>query len=432
MLTAIGIIAFILAILFSIAWHELGHFIPAKRFGVKVTQYMIGFGPTLWSRTRGDTEYGVKAIPLGGYIKMIGMFPPGKDGKTRASSTGRIAALVEDARRQSAEEVITPEDERRSFYRLSVPKKLTVMLGGPVMNLILATVLFTIMFVGFGTPKSTLTVETVTPCVPTQSQPSGKCGPGSVPSPAAAAGLKPGDTIESFNGTAVTTWSQLSQAIHATPVGGTINLVVDRDGQEQTLTATLRGVSPSMVTGVDGSTTSEVAFLGLSPTIQLEPQPISAVPARMWELTTASVNAMIAIPAKMVGVSKAAFGGAERDPAGPIGVVGVTRISGDVAGSSEIPASWKVAQFIGLVASLNLFLFLFNLVPLLPLDGGHVAGALWEGLRRQIARLRGRADPGPVDVAKALPIAYAVSFVLIGMSVLLLYADVVNPVRLGG
>lgn len=432
MLTAVGIIAFILAILFSIAWHELGHFIPAKKFGVMVTQYMIGFGPTIWSRTRGDTEYGAKAIPLGGYIKMIGMFPPGKDGKTRASSTGRIAALVEDARRQSAEEVITPEDERRSFYRLSVPKKLTVMFGGPVMNLILATVLFTIMFVGFGTPSSTLTVEQVTPCVPTQSQPSGKCGPGSLPSPAAAAGLKPGDTIMSFNGSPVTSWTQLSQAIHATPVGSTINFVVNRDGHDQTLTATLRGVSPSLVSGVEGTPGSDIAFLGLSPTVQLVQQPVSSVPARMWELTTASVKAMIAIPAKMVGVSKAAFGGAERDPAGPIGVVGVTRISGDVAGSNEIPTSWKVADFIGLVASLNLFLFLFNLIPLLPLDGGHIAGALWEGLRRQLARLRGRADPGPVDVAKALPIAYAVSFLLIGMSVLLLYADVVNPVRLGG
>lgn len=430
MLTAIGIIAFVLAILFSIAWHELGHFLPAKKFGVKVTQYMIGFGPTLWSRTRGDTEYGVKAIPLGGYIKMIGMFPPGKDGKVRSS--GRIAALVEDARRQSAAEVLTPEDERRTFYRLSVPKKLTVMFGGPVMNLILAAVLFTVMFVGFGTPASTLTVESVTPCVPTQSSPSGKCGPGSVPSPAAAAGLKPGDTIVSFNGTPVGSWSQLSQAIHATPVGSNIQFIVRRGGSDQTLRATLAGVSPSFVSGTEGTAGAEVAFLGLSPTVQLVRQPISSVPERMWELTTASVNAMIAIPAKMVGVSKAAFGGAERDPTGPIGVVGVTRISGDVAGSSEIPPSWKVAQVIGLVASLNLFLFLFNLIPLLPLDGGHIAGAVWEGLRRQLARWRGRPDPGPVDVARALPIAYAVSFLLIGMSVLLLYADVVNPVQLGG
>ncbi|MEI8082060.1 MAG: site-2 protease family protein, partial [Actinomycetes bacterium] len=121
-----------------------------------------------------------------------------------------------------------------------------------------------------------------------------------------------------------------------------------------------------------------------------------------------------------------------RDPNGPVGVVGVTRISGEVAAADAVPTSWKIAQFLGMVASLNLFLCLFNLIPLLPLDGGHAAGAIWEGIRRRIAKWRHRPDPGYVDVARALPVAYAVAFLLIGMSGLLLYADVVNPIHIGG
>lgn len=431
MLEALGIIAFVLAILFSIAWHELGHFIPAKKFGVKVTQYMIGFGPTLWSRKRGETEYGIKGIPLGGYIRMIGMFPPGPDGKMKPSSTGRLAAMIEDARSQAQEEIFTEEDRQRAFYRLSVPKKLVIMLGGPVMNLILAFVLFTILLVGLGTPGASLTVSQVTPCTPTLSSPLGECGQGTVQSPAAQAGLQTGDQITSFNGTAMTSWSQFSQAIRSTPAGpATIGII--RNDQPMTLTADIQVVTRAVV-GPDGQLTNDTApqgFLGMSPQQVLQPQPLSAVPTQMWDLTVRTAQAVITIPSKIVGVFQAAFGGQQRDPDGPVGVVGVTRISGDVV-AADLPANWKVAQFIGLVASLNLFLFLFNLIPLLPLDGGHVAGALWEGLRRQIAKWRDRPDPGPVDVAKALPVAYAVAFLLIGMSALLVYADLVNPVKIG-
>lgn len=427
----VGIVAFVLAILFSIAWHELGHLIPAKKFGVKVTQYMIGFGPTIWSRQRGETEYGIKGVPFGGYIRMIGMFPPGPDGKVTSSSTGRLTAMIEDARTQAREEVITEEDEQRSFYRLSVPKKLVVMLGGPVMNLILAFILFTIMLVGFGTPGASLTVSQVSACTPmvgAATSPNG-CAPGAPQSPAAGAGLQVGDVITSYNGTAMQSWQQLSEAIRQSPAGPA-TIGINRNGQPELLTADIQVVDRPVV--VDGQPTDQLApqgFLGMSPQIVLTPQPFTAVPEQMWDLTVRSAQALISIPVKLVGVAQAAFGGEERDPNGPIGVVGVTRISGEVVGS-EMPANFKVVQFLGMVASLNLFLFLFNLIPLLPLDGGHVAGALWEGLRRQIARIRHRPDPGPVDVAKALPLAYAMAFLLIGMSALLLYADIVNPITI--
>lgn len=430
-LNIVGIVAFVLAILFSIAWHEIGHLVPAKKFGVKVTQYMVGFGATAWSTKRGETEYGIKWIPLGGYIRMIGMFPPGKDGVVKSSSTGRLTAMIEDARSAAREEVITPEDERRSFYRLPVRKKLVVMFGGPVMNLILAFILFTIVLCGFGTPVATLEANAVTPCTPTAQSPMGICVPGAVPSPAAAAGLTAGDVVTSYNGAQMTSWDQFSAAIRATPAGpATIGVL--RNGQPVELTARIQTVERPVV--VDGEVTDQLApqgFLGMTPQRDLQPQPVSAVPGQMWDLTVRTVGALVAIPSKLVGVAQAAFGGQERDPNGPVGVVGVSRISGEVA-AAELPASWKVAQFLGLIASLNMFLFLFNLIPLLPLDGGHIAGALWEGTRRQIARLRHRPDPGPVDVAKALPVAYAVAFLLIGMSVLLLYADVVNPIKLGG
>lgn len=432
LLNVVGIVAFVLAILFSIAWHELGHLIPAKKFGVKVTQYMVGFGPTAWSRKRGETEYGIKWIPFGGYIRMIGMFPPGPDGKVKSSSTGRLTAMIEDARSAAREEVLTPEDERRSFYRLSVPKRVVVMFGGPFMNLVLAFVLFAILLCGIGTPAPTLQAAAVSPCTPTASNPAGSCNvAGAVPSPAAAAGLQAGDVVTAYNGTAMESWEQFSTAIRTTPPGpATINVL--RNGQPLTLTADIQAVErPVIVDGEVTDQTSVQGFLGMTPQRELQTQPITAVPGQMWDLTVRTVGALVSIPTKLVGVFQAAFSGDERDPNGPVGVVGVSRISGEVA-AADLPNSWKVAQFIGLVASLNMFLFLFNLIPLLPLDGGHIAGALWEGTRRQIAKLRHRPDPGPVDVAKALPVAYAVAFLLIGMSALLLYADVVNPVKLGG
>ena len=176
MLELLGILIFVVVIGLSIALHEWGHLWPAKRFGVKVTDYMIGFGPTLWSRTRGETRYGIKAIPVGGYIRMIGMLPPPKDapeGTARTMSTGRLALLVEDARRQSLEE-IAPGDENRVFYKLPVHKRVIIMLGGPFMNLLLAFFLFAAVLVGIGVAQPSLTVSAVVPCVPTVDAPSGQ------------------------------------------------------------------------------------------------------------------------------------------------------------------------------------------------------------------------------------------------------------------
>ena len=159
----IGVVIIVIGLAVSIGLHEIGHLLPAKLFGVKVTQYMIGFGPTIWSKRRGETEYGVKAIPLGGYISMIGMFPPAKGERVHADSTGFFRGLVQDAR-DSSTESITPGDEHRAFYLLPVWKRIVVMFGGPFMNLLLAIVLFGVLLMGFGVAQASTTVGSVSAC----------------------------------------------------------------------------------------------------------------------------------------------------------------------------------------------------------------------------------------------------------------------------
>ena len=153
----LGVVIVAIGLAVSIGLHEIGHLLPAKLFGVKVTQYMIGFGPTIWSRRKGETEYGVKAIPLGGYISMIGMFPPAKGEQAKADSTGFFRGLVQDAR-DSSTESITTGDEHRAFYLLPIWKRIIVMFGGPFMNLLLAIVFFSILIMGFGVAQSSTTV----------------------------------------------------------------------------------------------------------------------------------------------------------------------------------------------------------------------------------------------------------------------------------
>ena len=429
MLSALGIALFALGILASIALHEVGHLVPAKRSGVKVTQYMVGFGPTLWSRRRGETEYGLKWIPLGGYIRMIGMFPPARGdepGSLRRSSTGPFFQMVEDARTASREE-ISPGDEHRAFYRLPVGRKLLIMLGGPVMNLVVAAVLFTVVLSAVGTPRFTNVVEPAACVLPATAQ--RQCAPGDPVAPSVQAGLQSGDRIVAVSGRPVEDYEALTREIRPA-ADREVVLTVERGGQR--LDVPVQLTRTSRPSEADPQRLVEVGFLGISPAgTELAREPITAVPARMWDFTVRTAEALVSIPQRMVGVWNAAFGGAERDINGPIGVAGAARIGGEVA-AIEQPLAYKVSAFLGLLASLNMALFVFNLLPLLPLDGGHVAGALWEGLRRQVARWRSQPDPGPVDVARMLPLAYTVALLLVGMSALLLYADIVNPIRLRG
>lgn len=457
LLYALGVLAIAFGIGVSIALHEFGHLLPAKRFGVKVKQYMIGFGPTLASWRRGETEYGFKAIPLGGYVRMIGMLPPQSPGhprRLRATSTGRLTMLADQARKDSMEE-IAPGEEDRVFYKLSTPKKIAVMLGGPLMNLLIAAVLLTgyVTLYGVLDERRPLgaTVAGVSRCVPasvaataSKGQPAGGADPcaGRPQAPAYAAGLLPGDRIVAIDGRAVKVPADIS-AIVRPSAGRALGVDVLRQGQPTTLTITPASTDlPKLtadgkpVTGTDGKVITERGgFLGTTTrgTFETVRQPITEAPKYVWNAAAGTAGVMLRIPEKMVGVWNAAFGDEERDANGPMSVVGVGRVAGEKTGgeiTGSIMDDIAVVPFlVQLLAGLNMALFVFNLIPLMPLDGGQIAGALWEGFKRTVARVTGRPDPGHVDVAKALPLAYAVSIVLIGMSALLIYADLVKPVR---
>ncbi|MBX7442620.1 MULTISPECIES: RIP metalloprotease [unclassified Arthrobacter] len=439
LLFILGVVFVAIGIAVSIALHEVGHLLPAKLFKVRVTKYMIGFGPTLWSRRKGETEYGVKAVPLGGYVSMIGMYPPNKDdGTVRPSSTGMFQTLASEARSMAHEEV-GPGDENRVFYRLPVWKKIIVMLGGPAMNMVLGLLLTAVLLMGFGIATATTTIADVSKCQVAAGQTVDPDSADCQLTPAAAAGLKPGDTITSFDDKAVTSWAQLTEWIRAS-AGKEVAITVQRDGNPVSTTVTpvlsarpVMGPDGRQATNADGTLQyQEVGFLGIGAQTALVPQPASSVLPMAGENIRQVAGVVFNLPARVVGVAKAAFSEEPRDPNGPISVVGVGRVAGEVAAMEAVPMQSRVATLVGLLAGLNFALAVFNLIPLLPLDGGHVAGALYEGARRQVAKLRGRPDPGAFDIAKLLPVTYVVAALLMGMSVLLIYADIVKPVNLFG
>ncbi|MEV4291642.1 site-2 protease family protein [Nonomuraea bangladeshensis] len=428
----VGIILFLLGLMFSIALHEIGHLIPAKLFGVKVTQYMVGFGSTAWSRRRGETEYGIKWIPFGGYIRMIGMLPPrpGDDpNKLRNTATGPWQGLIESAR-DAAQEEVRPGDEDRVFYRKKWWQKIIIMSGGPLMNFVLAFVFFSILLVGIGLPAwaPVVSPETSTCVIPVSEQRK-TCQAGDQPTPAAQAGLKPGDRMVTFDGQKITTWEDATRLIRSHGPGP-VELGVVRDGKPLTLDVTL--IAQDRPNLQDPSKIDKnVGFLGVLPTEVMQRQSLGAVVGYMGELTGRVAGSLLNLPDKMVGVWHAAFSGEKRDPEGPVGVVGAGRMGGEIL-ASDLTNEKKIAIFVNLLAGFNLAIGMFNLIPLLPLDGGHIAGGIWEGIKRAYAKIMRRPEPKYVDIAKVLPLTYAIALVMMVMAGLLVYADLVNPLTLTG
>jgi membrane-associated protease RseP (regulator of RpoE activity) len=455
LLYILGVLVLVIGVALSIGLHELGHLIPAKLFKVRVGQYMIGFGPTLFSRKRGETEYGVKAIPLGGYISMAGMYPPAREGdrpltsgtdafpaerEYEADVSGRrrgnfLQAMVQDARTASADAIpIGAED--RVFYKLPIWKRIVIMFAGPFMNVVIATVLFAIILVGIGAQISTPTVSSVSQCVQKATSAAKSCAPGDPASPAAAAGIQAGDTITAINGTSVTTWNEETRVIRGL-AGKTVPIVLVRNGKTMTVTATiiknqnyaLDSKGNVRLDSAGKPTTLEVGFLGVAPGVAYQPQSPTTILPTVGSTIGADFGIIVTLPQRLVQVAQAAFGSQPRDPNGPVGVVGVGRLAGEAATLDE-PWQSKVGLFLSILASLNIALFAFNMIPLLPLDGGHIIGAIWEGLRKTFNKVFKRKDPGPVDIARLVPLTYVVVLVLGAMSLLLVYADIVKPITL--
>ncbi len=395
---------------------------------MKVTQYFVGFGRTVWSTRRGETEYGLKAIPLGGYVKLVGMLPPAKDdplGRPRQSNTGMFTQLISDARHAEAE-LIRPEDEHRLFYRLPWTKKVIVMAGGPTVNLVIAFLLFAGIFGIYGVPEPTTTVGSVAQCVITADEVGRECTAADEPAPAAEAGVLPGDRIASFNGEEIVGWEQMVRLIQANGDGvATVGVV--RDGQDLALET--RTTVNSVRSIDDREVIVEGGFLGVTPTQVREQHGLIYTTGQMGVMTWDVGQALVRLPVKVFDVAQSVVGLEERAEDSPVSIVGAGRVAGEVTSDQTSPAVDRLVFLVGLLASLNLFVGMFNFIPLLPLDGGHIAGALYEGLRRGAARVRGRPDPGFVDVAKLLPVAYVVGAALLVMGLILITADIVVPIE---
>lgn len=427
---ALGILIFLVGLLISIAWHELGHLSTAKLFKIRVPQYMVGFGPTVWSRKKGETEYGIKAIPLGGYIRMIGMFPPGADGRITKRSSSPWRTMIEDAREASYEE-LQEGDEDRLFYTRKPWQRVIVMFAGPFMNLILSVALFLALFMGIGQQIAVPVVASVSQCVVKTGERTDVCPADAPLSPANKAGLHNGDRVLSFGGDPITTYRQLQDDIRDS-AGRTVPVVVERDGQQVTLSAEI-ATNTLPVMDKDGyavkGQTVEAGFLGITPAEGVHHLSVGESADQMTAMAEHGVKSLAALPSKIPSLWHAVVDGTPRSTDDPIGMVGAARLGGDVF-AMDLPATQQLAFFVQLLAGINLSLFLFNMLPLLPLDGGHIAGALWESVRRRFAALVRRPDPGPFDVARLMPVAYVVAGIFICFTALVMVADIVNPVKI--
>ncbi len=395
----IGWVIFLVALLFSVMLHETGHFVMAKKFGMKATRYFVGFGPTLWSIKRGETEYGIKALPFGGFVKIIGM--------------------------HSLDDVEDPADEPRSFRRHPAWQRIVVLCAGSFMHFVLAFLLIFGLALGIGISNDNTTqLGTVSTCVAanTTQLNKGTCTASDQASPAKLAGLRIGDQVTAFNGKPVSNWTQLGDAIRKAPAGSAADITVQRDGKTLTLHATLATVS-----GRSG------AYLGIAPAVVF--QVVNPVRAAQYagsafgQVVVGSVKAVGALPGALPKLFSKDRGSTA---AGQVSsVVGAAEATG-AAVAANVGWQYKVSFVLLLIASLNIFVGLFNMLPLLPLDGGHVAVVVWERIRAWFARLRGRPDPGLVDMTKLLPVSFSIFMVLMFFGIALVLADIVNPVNIAG
>ncbi|MCT1441136.1 MULTISPECIES: RIP metalloprotease [Corynebacterium] len=388
----LGVVLFAVGIAVTIALHEFGHFAIARLSGMRVRRFFVGFGPTLWKITKGHTDYGFKAIPLGGFCDIAGM-----------------TALDE----------MTPEEESQAMYKKPAWKRIAVMSGGIAMNILVGTVILYGLAVTTGLPNPHPDVTPVvaeTKCIGQGCEGSG---------PAFEAGIRPGDAIRSVGGVETPSFIDVRNEVFTHP-NETVDIAVERNGELLTFPVRVESVE---ATAADG-TVKEVGVIGVSSApikdAYLTYNPVNAVGATAsyaGDLFVATWDGLKSFPGKIPGVVSAIFGG-ERDQSSPMSVVGASRVGGELVERSLWAMFWM------LLSNLNYFLALFNLIPLPPLDGGHIAVVIYEKIRDALRRLRGLAPAGPADYTKLMPITYAASLALLVIGGLVIVADVVNPIKL--
>ncbi|CAN2189578.1 COG0750 Predicted membrane-associated Zn-dependent proteases 1 [Candidatus Nanopelagicaceae bacterium] len=389
----VGVLAFIIALLLSVMIHEFGHYITAKKYGMRVSEFFLGFGKRLWSFTRGETEFGIKAIPAGGYCRIEGM---------------------------TATDEMPPGEESRAFFKANSGRKLVVLGAGSFLHFVLGFIILLIIFAGIGTAKPTTTISEISSCVPRLNA---ACADTDPKSPALIAGLQAGDVITSLNGVPVNNWAKDVEVIR-TSAGKELVIEFERNGQAQTISV----MAATRI--IDGK---EYGFLGIVNEVELvRDAPFTSIKNSAlvsWDFISGAVKAIISLPSKIPALWGATVSGTERDPNGLVGIVGVAQVTGQAASTDGLSTSERIQTFLLIIASLNFFVGVFNLLPILPLDGGHMAVAIADEVRAFLARIRGRSRPEGINVNKLAPFTMVVFVLLAALTVLLLAADIVNPIQ---
>lgn len=393
----LGVFLFALGIAVTIALHEAGHMLTARAFGMRVRRFFIGFGPTIWSKKIGQTTYGFAALPFGGFCDIAGM---------------------------TAQDPVTPEEAPHAMVTKPWWQRVIVLSGGVITNLIIGFIVIYGVAVTSGIPNphaDTRPLVGELSCVSDQVSDT-TLAPCTGPGPAEKAGLEVGDRIVALNGQEVQAFTQVRDTILTMP-GQTVTLSVERNGSPREITidvpTVLRGGVEAGAIGVTSAPIAD-AIKTYGPV-----EAVGATGEFTWRLLDGTVRGLASFPAKIPGVVASIFGG-ERDQEGPMSVVGASRVGGELAERSLWDIFWLM------LASLNFFLALFNLVPLPPLDGGHIAVVLYEKIRDLFRRARGLAPGGPANYEKLMPVTYAMAATLLTIGVIVIVADVVNPVRMFG
>jgi membrane-associated protease RseP (regulator of RpoE activity) len=369
----VGILLFVLGVFVMILAHEAGHFLTAKRFGIKVDEFFVGFGPRVWSFRRGETEYGLKAIPAGGYVRIAGMNP-----------------FQEPA----------PEDRDRIFTAKPKWQRAIVLIAGSFTHFVLAFLLLASLFWFVGVPRFADRPEVAA----VEATLDGRT------SPAAEIGLQTGDVFVEVDGQPVRSVDEFNEYI-STRSGQEVEIVVRRGDELVTLNAT------PVLDRVEGESrgrlgiTIQPAYVGQDRAGPFEG--IVRSGEQIGAMVVGSFRAMGQVfgPEGIQRVGELLVGGRERTAQDPVGVVGAARVSGQAVEAGAVDV------FLYLFAFFNVFVGILNLLPLPPLDGGHLAVLAWEG-----------ATGRSVDPRKLIPITAVVAGFLILFTVSLLYLDVVRPI----